>query len=94
MKRINERVNIRAVQIRMLVAYVLLSFFSIHTISTLIINFSSDVLANKATMCWVSDAGNYCNALESSGDDYIYNKKTLAECSQSLYKTIAEKCNE
>ena len=34
------------------------------------------------------------SAFKECGDDYIYNKKTLAECSQSLYKTIAEKCNE
>ena len=73
MKRINERVNIRAVQIRMLVAYVLLSFFSIYTISTLIINFSSDVLANKVSNLISAN----CQQIELNTNNYLNTVETI-----------------
>ena len=57
MKKVDDKVNIRLLQMRMLIAYALLSFFSIYVISTGIINISAtktpfSSLANLHPTSW------------------------------------------
>jgi len=84
-EKTNSKVDIRALQFRMLVAYVLLLFFSIHTISTLIINFSGKVMAQKVSSLISAN----CQQIELNTDNYFNTVEaitTLLFADEKYYK--------
>lgn len=85
MKKQKDKVNIRSLQIRMLIVYALVLFFAVQMITNVIINISGEILSNKVSSLVAAN----CQQIELNINNYFNNVEsitTLLFADEKYYK--------
>lgn len=85
MKRKKGEIDIRSIQMRMLIVYALVLFFAIHIVANVIINISNEILSNKVSSLIAAN----CHQIELNINSYLNNVEaitTLLFADEKYYK--------
>lgn len=73
MKKKKDKVDIRSLQINMLIAYAVVLFFAVQTVANVIINMSKEILTNKVSSLVAAN----CQQIELNINNYFNNVESI-----------------